>query len=149
MGTRYKGTAEEVSALNAFIALSRAADSALARAFVPVAELGLTPSQFGALEALYFCGPMCPGDLARKMMRSNGSVTSVVDGLVRRGWALREKIPGDRRFRTLKLTARGSGLVRRAMPAHVELIRRQFAVLTAAERETLRALCRAVGTGSR
>ncbi len=149
MGTRYKGSADEVSALNAFIALSRAADSVLARAFVPVAELGLTPSQFGALEALYFCGPMCPGDLARKVMRSNGSVTAVVDGLVRRGWVLREKSSGDRRYRTLRLTARGRGLVRRAMPAHVELVRRQFSVLTAAERQTLRALCRAVGTGVR
>lgn len=147
MGTRYKGGAADVRALNAFITLTRAADAVIARSHQPLAAEGLTASQFGALEALYHCGPLCPGDLAGKVMRSNGSVTSVADGLVRKGLVAREKTGRDRRYTTLSLTERGRALVHRILPGHVRRIRAQFAVLTGAEQERLRALCRTLGKG--
>jgi len=57
MGTRYKGTREETRALNAFIKLVRAAQSVSGRVESHFSEVGLSVSQFGALEALYHLGP--------------------------------------------------------------------------------------------
>jgi MarR family 2-MHQ and catechol resistance regulon transcriptional repressor len=147
MGTKYRGGDAEVRALNAFITLTRASDAVIARSHRPLADEGLTYSQFGALEALYHCGPLCPGDLAGKVMRSNGSITSVIDGLARKGLVERAKSGEDRRFTTLNLTARGRALVRRVLPGHVDRIRQQFKVLSAQEQERLRELCRALGKG--
>jgi MarR family 2-MHQ and catechol resistance regulon transcriptional repressor len=147
MGTRYKGGEAEVRALNAFINLARASDAVMTRLHGPLAEGGLTPSQFGALEALYHCGPLCPGDLAQKVFRSNGSITSVVDGLVRKQLAVRVKAGDDRRYTTVNLTPRGRALIERILPGHVRRIREQFSVLSPVQQEQLRVLCRTLGKG--
>lgn len=147
MGTKYRGGEAEVRALNAFITLTRASDAVIARSHRPLADEGLTYSQFGALEALYHCGPLCPGDLAGKVMRSNGSITSVIDGLERKRLVERVKTDDDRRFTTLSLTSRGRALVRRILPGHVGRIREQFEVLSARDQEQLRTLCRTLGKG--
>src|SRR5437868_4991709 len=107
MGTKFKGTEREVRALNAFITLMRAADSVSDFTHKHLKDHELTVSQFGALEALYHCGEMCQGDLAAKLMRSFGSVTSVMDGLQKRGLLMRERGEEDKRFVNVKLTKAG------------------------------------------
>ena len=149
MGTRYKGSLEEMRALSAFINLMRAADSVAARSHKHLSGKDLTLSQFGVLEALLHCGPMTQGELAGKLLRSCGSVTSVVDILERRGLVDRERSEEDRRLVRAKLTAEGYRLIKGIFPEHVRTVLRQFKVLTAAEQEALRRLCRKVGLGER
>lgn len=145
MGTRYKGTAAEVRALNAFIALSRAAGSVEARTQSVIAGAGLTDGQFGILEALYHLGPLCAADLARKVLRSRGNLTLVIANLERDGLAARTTRAEDRRYRTVALTARGRALVRRTLPKHVGLLVRTMGALGPAEQDELRRLCRKLG----
>lgn len=147
MGTHYAGNATEVRALSAYINLMRAADTLSGFAQEQLAEQGLTVSQFGVLEALYHCGTLCQGDLAGKVLRSMGSLTSVVSGLEKRGLARRERSEGDKRFVNVSLTAAGKRQVERVLPGHVTAITKRFAAITPEQQEYLRRLCRQLGKG--
>lgn len=147
MGTRYQGSQEEVRALNAFITLMRSADAISAFTHAHLKEADLTVSQFGALEALYHCGDLCQGELAGKLLRTMGSVTSLIAGLERRGLVERARRSEDKRFVRVKLTDQGRGLVRKLLPRHVKLIATRFRAISAADQERLRDICRRLGRG--
>jgi MarR family 2-MHQ and catechol resistance regulon transcriptional repressor len=148
MPTRYRGTPEEETSLNAYVALLRAADSVVGRLAPALEAHGLTLTQLGVLEALLHLGPMCQRELGRKLLRSPGNVTLVLDNLTKRGLVSRVRDTADRRFVTVALTDAGRALIVEAFPAHLAGIVREMSVLGPAERESLRRLCRTVGTGS-
>ena len=85
MPTHYQGTPTETQALDAYIKLSRAAESVNQRINEHLHARGLTVSQFGVLEALYHLGPLPVGQLAGKILRSSANLTLVVDNLARQG----------------------------------------------------------------
>lgn len=145
MGSRYDGTAKEVRALNAFIALQRAAGSVEAATQDEIAAAGLSQSQFGTLEALLHLGPLCAKDLARKLLRSKGNLTLVLENLVKAGLVTRRALDTDRRFVTVALTPKGRRLVGGMFPRHAAGVARAFAVLTQGEQEELRRICRKLG----
>ena len=149
MATRHRGPDKEVWALDAYIALMRAAESLTARLQGRLAEASVTAGQFGALEALHHLGPMRPNELARKLLRSAGNMTTVLDNLEKRGLAARRREKDDRRCLTVHLTEAGRRLVEGLFPGHVADLVREFGVLNAAEQQELRRLCRALGTGER
>lgn len=149
MGTRHRGSIEEVRALNAFIALSRAAESIGARTQETISAAGLTDGQFGVLEALYHLGPLCAADVAEKVLRSRGNLTLVVSNLERDGLIVRTPRAEDRRYRTLELTAKGRRLVKGMFPRHARLIARTMGALSAAEQDELRRLCRKLGLAAK
>ena len=149
MATHHRGPEKEVRALNAYITLIRAAESVAARLQALLSERSVTIGQFGALEALYHLGPMRPNELARKLLRSPGNMTTVLDNLERCGLAVRRREKDDRRCVTVHLTDAGRRLMQRIFPEHVADVVRVFAVLTPAEQEELRRLCRVLGTGER
>jgi MarR family 2-MHQ and catechol resistance regulon transcriptional repressor len=142
VGTRYEGTAEEVRALDAYIALMRAAETTTARIHRHLAEVELTVGQFGALEALFHLGAMRQNELARKVLRSAGNMTLVLDNLERRGLVRRERETGDRRCTTVHLTAQGRRLVQRVFPRHAATVVAELRALGAAEQVELARLCR-------
>ncbi|HDS74145.1 MAG TPA: MarR family transcriptional regulator [Firmicutes bacterium] len=148
MATRYRGTDDEVSALNAFIALQRAADALNAKLAPRIREYGLTDSQFGVLEALYHLGPMHQNELGAKLLKSGGNMTLVIDNLEKRGFVRRVRSETDRRYITVHLTGNGEELIARVFPEHAAAIADLMSVISPEERETLRRLARAVGTGS-
>ena len=145
MSTKYKGSEQEVRALNAFITLMRSADSVWDFAHLHLKDHHLTISQFAALEALYHCGQLCLGDLAGKLMRSEGSITSVVDGLEKKKLLRREQGADDKRFVNVQLTEEGTTLMNRILPDHVKLITRRFGVITPEQQDLLRDICRQLG----
>jgi MarR family transcriptional regulator, 2-MHQ and catechol-resistance regulon repressor len=147
MGTKFEGSKREIRALNAFIPLMRAADTVSDFAHDHLKDHGLTVSQFGALEALFHCGEMCQGDLALKMMRTLGSITSVVDGLQKRRLVRRERAAEDKRFVNVKLTEAGRRLVERILPTHVKLVTERFSAISGPQQEELRRICRQLGKG--
>ena len=149
MGTKFTGRADEVRALNAFIKLVRAADSVSARVEVHFARLGLTVSQFGVLEALYHLGPLFQKDLARKILKSTGNITMVVDNLEKRGLVERVRDEKDRRHFLVTITGTGKRLIRSFFPGHVERIVQEMSVLTKKEQDELGRLCKRVGLGER
>ncbi len=145
MSTKYEGTPEEVAALDLYIKLSRAAESATHHINRHLQAENLTMSQFGALEALYFLGPLRPGQLAHKILKSGGNMTLVINNLVKRGLVTRQRREEDRRCIDIEITPAGQTLIANIFPRHVAGIVDTMSVLSENEQEQLSALCRKLG----
>jgi len=146
MGTHFKGSAEQVAALDAFIKLMRAAESVSTRSHT-VLPSDLTITQFGVLEVLHHLGPMCPSELAGKLLKSAGNLTLVVDNLAKARLVRRERNTDDRRFLTIHLTEKGQAFIAGLFPRVAAAITAEFAALTPAELAALGDLCRKLGRG--
>lgn len=145
MGTRYRGSAKEVRALDAYIKLQRASDTLEQFTQRRLADCGMSLSQLGVLEALLHLGSLSQKEIGRKILRSGGSVTSVIDTLEGKGWVRRERSAEDRRMIHLHLTAEGRRRIRRVFPRHAANIVEAMGALTAGEQEELGRLCRKLG----
>ncbi len=146
MPNRHRGSETERRALDAYVKLSRALATVDARIHRPLAQDGLTASRFGALEALWHLGPLNQRELGRKILKSSGNVTVVVDHLERDGLVARERDPGDRRNVVVTLTDAGRSCIERAYPAHVRRIVDAFAALDPAEVTRFAELAKRLGT---
>jgi MarR family 2-MHQ and catechol resistance regulon transcriptional repressor len=144
MGTRHRGSIEEINALNAFIKLQRASESISTRVHA-VLPAGLTITQFGVLEAIHHIGPLCQGELAEKLLRSGGNLTLVVDNLEKAGYVARERDPADRRFVVVKLTDKGIQFISEIFPRVLKNVTREMSVLSSTELFDLCRLCKKVG----
>jgi MarR family 2-MHQ and catechol resistance regulon transcriptional repressor len=120
----------------------RAASELSARLNRPLSAAGLNESQFGVLEALLHLGPLHQRDLARKILRTNGNVTLVVDHLEKRGLVRRERGAADRRFIKVHLTKSGESLVRTLFPEHAARLADEMSALAEGEQRELGRLCR-------
>jgi MarR family 2-MHQ and catechol resistance regulon transcriptional repressor len=149
MGTKYKGTTREVGSLNAFINLLRAAGSLEARLSKNLDIFSLTTSQFGVLEALYHLGPMSQKEIGKKILKSGGNTTKVVDNLEKKNLLTRETNLQDRRFYNIKLTQKGKSFIERVFPDHVKEIVKEFEILTDHELGELRKITKYLGKQKR
>lgn len=145
MGTHFQGTEQEISALDAYIKLSRAAEVITTRINRHLKAENLTISQFGVLEAIHHLGPMHQHRLGQKILKSGGNMTLVIDNLQKRGLVEREQDPADRRCITVRLTEAGRELILKMFPRHVGIVVEEFSVLTLDEQAQLAALCRKLG----
>lgn len=145
MPTHFLGSPDEIRALNAYIRLTRAVEALSARLFSSNLLEGLTTSQLGVLDALFYRGPMHQKALARKLLKSSGNLTLVIDNLEKRGLVRRERKEHDRRFVTIQLTEDGEALIRRVMPLHVAEVQKAFSSLLPDEQELLGDLCKKLG----
>jgi MarR family 2-MHQ and catechol resistance regulon transcriptional repressor len=149
MATHYRGSEQEVRALNLFIALTRSSDSfqkaALRRAPLPDS---LTLSQFGILEALLHLGPLPQTVVAQKVLKSKGNISVVVSHLESRGLVQRTRADDDRRRLVIALTADGQKLITGYFPHMAKGFAESAQVLSVEEQETLIALCKKLGVGA-
>ena len=142
----FHGTARQERALDAYIKLLRAADTVDSFLMPQLESSGLTPSQFAVLEALYHIGPLCLGELARKLLKTSGNLTMVVGNLQKRGLVTRTRQDADRRFYLVSITGKGRKLTAQVFPQHVERIVVAISTLSSAEQKSLAALARILGT---
>ena len=147
MSKHYKGSPRAQRALNTYVKLARAANTAISYARVGLDEADLTQSQFAVLEALYHVGPLNLGDLARRILTSSGNLTLVVDNLEKRGLARRTQPGKDKRFILATITPAGKKLIARIFPQHARRIVEIMDRLSPREQEELGHLCRKLGTG--
>lgn len=110
-----------------------------------VARHGLTPTEFGVLEALYHKGQLLLGEVQRKILLSSGGITYTVDRLVEKGLVERRLCASDRRARYAALTPAGESLMDRIFPLHATAIVDAMSELSAAEQDELIALARKLG----
>lgn len=135
----------ERRALDAYVKLARAAAAVEATVHRPLAEAGITISQFGVLEALLHLGPMSQGALARKILKSPANLTTVLDNLGRRSLIQRRRDDGDRRVVLVQLTDAGETLVASLFPQHARRVAQAFATLSPPQQDSLAHLCRELG----
>src|ERR1044071_2925203 len=111
MSRNSKGNSHKKRALNAYVKLAPAANTAMAYARVGLEDADLTLTQFAVLGALYHLGPLNLGDLARRILTSSGNLTLVVDNLEKRGLAKRRQQGNDKRFILASITPAGRRLI--------------------------------------
>ena len=149
MPSNFKGSPNEVEALSAFINLMRAGDSVAAALQGDFDQDELTTSQFGVLEALFHLGPLFQGELAQKLLRCTGSITSVVDGLEKKGMVERRREAHDKRYVRVSLTPKGKKAIERVFPRHARSVVEVFGSLTREEQGELRRLCAKLGKSAK
>ena len=137
----------ETRALNTYVKLMRAAESITTRVHKHLSSAGLTVSQFGVLEAIYHLGPLSQKDLGRKILRSSGNITMVIDNLEKRRLVRRKRDTSDRRIFIVHLTGEGQKLIRKIFPSHAAVITDELSVLNATDQMVLGNLCKKVGMG--
>ena len=145
MPTKYDGTRKEKRALDAYIKLQRAAETVVDRTTAHLAAYNLTTSQFGVLEALYHLGTLSQRDLAQKLLKSTGNISTVLKTLERRGLISRERNPDDTRYMEVCISTAGRELLASFFAQHVSGIVEEMSILTAEEQEELARLCRKLG----
>ncbi len=133
------------AALKLFVVLARASASVARVAEANLAELGITPTEFGILEALYHKGPLLHGEIQRKILVTSGGITYLVDRLVEKGLVQRQECPNDRRARYAVLTEQGRELIASIFPAHAERIAAAVSSLSPREQAEATRLLRKLG----
>lgn len=149
MPTHYSGDETTRRALDAYIKLSRARKVLGARTSQLLAEHGLTESQFGTLETLYFLGPMCQKEIGEKLLVTGGNMTMVISNLTKRGVVRRKRDQEDRRQIIISLTEKGQQLVTKIFPMHAQNIVDLMGILVADEQNQLGDLCKMLGLQTR
>lgn len=136
---------EKRLALNAYVKLLRASDSLTDKVSKTWRDAGLTPSQFGVLEVLFHLGPLYQKDIAKKILKTTGNITMVIDNLSRRDLVYRERDTNDRRYFKIHLTDKGMHLIERIFPGHVDDISRILSVFSAEEQQKFADMCKKLG----
>lgn len=137
------------SATEAFLHVLRTGDEV---ARVVQAHLGkheISQGRFGVLMALWgkhrrarHCEAetsecLTPAELAGRSGVTRATMTGLIDTLVRDGLVTREPHPDDRRMMSVRLTERGTDLVREILPNHFREMAWLLQPLTESERQTL------------
>jgi len=145
MGTHYKGSRKDINALNSYIKLIRAAESLSSKINLQLSESGLTESQFGVLDALYHLGPMKQKELGKKILKSGGNITMVINNLEKSGMVQRKKGEKDKRQFIINLTSNGKKTIQDLLPQVTKKIKKYFEILSKEELKELQRLCKIVG----
>lgn len=145
MPTKYEGSEEEVRALNTYIKLQRAAETSLSRTTAHLSNYNLTTSQFAVLEALFHLGTLSQRDLADKLLKSTGNISTVLKNIEKRQLISRERDPHDNRYVLVCITEKGRQLISGMISIHVQGIVDEMSVLNAEELDQLARLCRKLG----
>ncbi len=114
-----------------------------------LARYKLTMSQFGVLEALYHVGSMYQRDLAEKILKTTGNITTVIDNLEKRKLVERQREMKDRRYFKVVLTPAGKRLTKKIFPDYAAQIEKSMHRLNMTEQKELGKLCRKLGTGKK
>lgn len=145
MGSHYKGSKKEVRALNTYIKLIRAADTLSSGVNLNLISTGLTESQFNVLDALYHLGPLTQKQLGKKLLKSGGNITMVIDNLEKRNLVKRRRGEKDRRVFFIDLTLHGKQHVENILPEQVSRIKNEMSTLSKGEQNELQRLCKKLG----
>jgi MarR family 2-MHQ and catechol resistance regulon transcriptional repressor len=145
MGTHYKGTHKEINVLNSFIKLIRVYEKLSSHLYMLFEKEGLTESQFYALDVLYHLGQMSQKELGKKISRSEGNITMVVNNLLRRKLIKKKQNENDKRIYLITLTSEGKNLYEKVFPKFLKAIMNEFEGVNEKEHEEFQKICKRIG----
>jgi len=145
MGSQFKGSKKTKEALNSYIKLLRSAESLSSKINLELSKYGLTESQFGVLDALLHLGPMKHKEIGKKILKSGGNITMVINNLERRELVQRKREEQDKRQFIIHLTSKGKNKILETLPHISKSIKKHFEILGKEEQRELQRLCKIVG----
>jgi MarR family 2-MHQ and catechol resistance regulon transcriptional repressor len=107
-----------------------------------LSRYNLSVSQFRTLEVLYHQGPLCQRDISEHVVKTTGTMTTVIDGLERKFLVRRVRDKDDRRRYNIELTPQGEKLVQKILPQQTKLIKQVMGRLASNDLENLKRICR-------
>ncbi len=97
-------------------------------------KLKITMPQFFVMDILNHNGETKMTDLAGSVNVTTAAMTGIVDRLVRDGYLIRVSDPEDRRIIKVKLTSKGSSVVRNIIEKRKELTMKMFGAISQEDR---------------
>jgi DNA-binding MarR family transcriptional regulator len=106
-----------------------------------ILSMRLTPSQFDVIATLGDTDGLTCSELSSQTLVTKGTLTGVLDRLVKKGLIKRETVSEDRRRTKIRLTSKGNLLFQKVFAAHIDFIRPFFErALSQQDAETARVL---------
>ena len=109
---------ETALALQVLVALARCTHSVMKYCITDILRYDLKISEFEVLELLYHKGPTSQGEIAERVLLTMGSITYVVDQLVKKGLVRRFTCPENRRVVYAEITEEGRQKMAAIFPPH-------------------------------
>ena len=129
-----------------WLVLMKAHRSLVRHAERSIVALDMCISDFGVLEVLLHKGSQSVSEIGRRVELTSGSITTAIDRLEQRGLVARAAHASDRRARVVDLTPEGRALITQVFATHKQAMDRAAHGLSKAERGTLIALLKRLGT---
>lgn len=105
-----------------------------------VRQFDLTSSQFDVIATLGNTDGMSMSQIGEKTLITKGTLTGVIDRLIKKALVTRDNPPGDRRTVIVCLTPKGQQVFEQVFPAHIAYLKTQFEYLEPSELDLLRIL---------
>ncbi|MDC7227293.1 MAG: MarR family transcriptional regulator [Spirochaetales bacterium] len=102
-----------------------------------IKKYGLTPNQFGVLEALYNKGPLTVNEIIVKTLSSSGNIDLVIKNLEKMNLVMKRVSAEDKRCRKVELTEKGWELISTVFPEHVLCVDNMFSRMGLSEKKEL------------
>ena len=126
--------------LSTLVVFTRAEHTIHRKEYQTIKESGLTPAQFGVLEALYNKGDLKINELIEKILTTSGNITVVIKNLEKEGLIQKNADPKDKRSCIVSLTDKGKQYIEAVLPKHIDNIRDIFAILSDEEKSVLKGI---------
>ncbi|MBE9029431.1 MarR family transcriptional regulator [filamentous cyanobacterium LEGE 11480] len=107
-----------------------------------IRQFDLTPSQFDVIATLGNTNGMSMGEIGERTLITKGTLTGVIDRLIKKDLVQRETPDGDRRSVLVQLTPQGEAVFQQVFPAHIAHLKERFDQLDPSELELLKVLLR-------
>lgn len=124
--------------LSTLVVFTRAEHTIHRKEYQTIKESGLTPAQFGVLEALYNKGDLRINELIEKILTTSGNITVVIKNLEKEGLIQKNADPKDKRSCIVSLTDKGKQYIEAVLPKHIDNIRDIFSILSDEEKRLLK-----------
>lgn len=102
----------------------------------------INTSEFSVLEFLYSKNGQTVDEIRKKILLSSGSVTYVIDNLVKKNFVYRKKCENDKRVYYINLTDDGRKIIDEIFPIHIKNTKKLFSNFKKDEIEDLNVLLR-------
>ena len=126
--------------LSTLVVFTRAENTIHRIEYQTIKQSGLTPAQFGVLEALYNKGDLRICELIEKILTTSGNITVVIKNLEKEGLIKKKPDPNDKRSCIVSLTEEGKKIIEDILPDHIKNIKGIFDILTDEEKNTLKTI---------
>lgn len=136
---------EKDHSLKAFVVLMKATKIIEDMLKKEISTYGINLSEFAVLEALYHKGELTVQQICQKVLINSGSMTYVIDKLVKKGLLNRKTSTGDRRVYYIQLTNEGRTFMDDIFPKHEAFISDIFSSLSEEEQERFITMMKKVG----
>lgn len=136
---------EKDHSLKAFVVLMKATRIIEDMLKKEISTYGINLSEFAVLEALYHKGELTVQQICQKVLINSGSMTYVIDKLVKKGLLNRKTSAGDRRVYYIQLTNEGRTFMDDIFPKHEAFISDIFSSLSEEEQEQFITMMKKVG----